>query len=384
MNIRALKIRLLAGVCLLLTAVCPFTSHAVSSEAVAVLRKKISESELSSEGRWLIYNKLPGRDRLAVTIEDLVGLRAASFRRDPTYSGLYVEDYLSFLRPYGLRLGLTSEEIEGYRQTGTLPDPTGDSYIDALDLSGRAYNVLDGMGVVHLDDAADLTLEEIDAEWHSGDSVVSHIDLAFTQAGFPLARDSADLLRRSETALTGREQIPIKNLGLTAKTVIALQNDGFYTVEQLMRLTEARIDSLPGLGSALAAKLRECLKEHGIVLSADALTLAIQTGIPYDPKLKIAEHVMIRKIFEHTGGQSILKRLAEARILTLGQLAKADRSKMKPIHYGPLEWSELQRLFGLIDQAHMATCNGALGVGVSVGLGASAAVAKPAGHVSPK
>jgi DNA-directed RNA polymerase alpha subunit len=134
------------------------------------------------------------KDPSEFTVEDIVRIKKQSLNRRASYAEIAL-----FLRNLGLRLGMTSHELEFFRIHGRLPagheGMTGETDVESLDLSVRATNVLKHQGIERLGDHRNVSLEELlKRAPNAGPETVREIGTAFKNTGFPLYETRAERL----------------------------------------------------------------------------------------------------------------------------------------------------------------------------------------------
>ena len=61
-------------------------------------------------------------------------------------------------------------------------------------------------------------------------------------------------------------ELDIYELGLQNKTMYALNNNGIYTIKQLVALSHEDLMKMPGIGPNTKADIMICLKKHELHL----------------------------------------------------------------------------------------------------------------------
>ena len=79
-------------------------------------------------------------------------------------------------------------------------------------------------------------------------------------------------------------ETPIDEIGLTAKALAALESgtDGAETFSDLLKMTEAEVAAVPGIGKTVLSHIKKIVANHGFALRSDAPVEATET--PTAPK----------------------------------------------------------------------------------------------------
>lgn len=281
------------------------------------LDRPVAELDIEMFTKRRILDLIPG-----ATLEQALQLRQRSIRAG-TKEGAGGLHWWRFLRTLGLRPTLSPNEIQYYRAYGELPPVSSDSFVEALNLTGRSSeDFLLRNGIDRIRDLRSRPVTDLYSLPDSRFDIAIEILRAMERAGFPLIDDSNPVkFMNAEEARNFQEDLAVWPQLSSIKRAKALAA-GVLPANRLLWTNRLELRLRYGYSHALIRQVDDYMARRGYRLPVDYIEMS-----EMNPWVKMD---LEDSLVTHSGlPTATVEKLMTKRYYTLGDLLRITWNKLE-------------------------------------------------------